>query len=414
MRKGKTTDKVLKMSCWVLIILTLIVACDLRIAWGAAASDIDVKIAAEERRRKELDQKLQSYRNSIRQMKVKENDLLVRIDQSQQATEKARQEMTILEYQINKLQKDIAILNEVMDETKNRIDDLVFGLKQRMVDIAKYGISEELLLIFSAETTHAVLDSIYLLDRLNQHDQFLISQLLAKKQEITLSQQTLEEHRNRLKQRTQSLEQERQKYSSTIKQTNTYLDDIRRQKALAERAAKEMEDAQKAVGQTILTLMRQKKEREAVAKKAGGKGSVDYLAGRITQGRGSMFDWPLRGPMSSSFGSRVHPVFKTKTFHSGMDISSPRGTPVKAAAPGEVLFEGWMRGYGQVVIIDHGRDYSTVYAHMSSTRVKEGTVVNAGTVIGTVGNTGTTTGYHLHFEVRVGSTAKNPLDYLKR
>jgi murein DD-endopeptidase MepM/ murein hydrolase activator NlpD len=413
-RKGKTTDKVLKMSCWVLIILTLIVACDLRIAWGAAASDIDVKIAAEERRRKELDQKLQSYRNSIRQMKVKENDLLVRIDQSQQATEKARQEMTILEYQINKLQKDIAILNEVMDETKNRIDDLVFGLKQRMVDIAKYGISEELLLIFSAETTHAVLDSIYLLDRLNQHDQFLISQLLAKKQEITLSQQTLEEHRNRLKQRTQSLEQERQKYSSTIKQTNTYLDDIRRQKALAERAAKEMEDAQKAVGQTILTLMRQKKEREAVAKKAGGKGSVDYLAGRITQGRGSMFDWPLRGPMSSSFGSRVHPVFKTKTFHSGMDISSPRGTPVKAAAPGEVLFEGWMRGYGQVVIIDHGRDYSTVYAHMSSTRVKEGTVVNAGTVIGTVGNTGTTTGYHLHFEVRVGSTAKNPLDYLKR
>jgi murein DD-endopeptidase MepM/ murein hydrolase activator NlpD len=73
-----------------------------------------------------------------------------------------------------------------------------------------------------------------------------------------------------------------------------------------------------------------------------------------------------------------------------------------------------MRGYGQVVIIDHGRDYSTVYAHMSSTQVKEGTVVGAGTVIGAVGNTGTTTGYHLHFEVRIGSTAKDPLSYLKR
>jgi murein DD-endopeptidase MepM/ murein hydrolase activator NlpD len=127
-----------------------------------------------------------------------------------------------------------------------------------------------------------------------------------------------------------------------------------------------------------------------------------------------MFDWPLRGPMSSPFGSRVHPVFKTKSFHSGLDIAAPRGTPIKAAAPGEVLFEGWMRGYGQVIIIDHGRNYSTVYAHMSSTRVKEGTVVNAGTVVGAVGDTGTTTGYHLHFEVRVGSTAKNPLDYLKR
>jgi murein DD-endopeptidase MepM/ murein hydrolase activator NlpD len=398
----------------VLIVLALVVAFGVEIAWGAAAVDIDAKIAAEERRRKELDQKLESYRNSIQQMKVKENDLLVRIDRSQQATEKARQEMTLLEYQIGKLQKDIGVLNENMDQTKQRIENLVFGLKQRMVDIAKYGISEELLLIFSAETTHAVLDSIYLLEKLNQHDQFLIEQLLDKKQEIELSRQILQEHRARLQQRAQSLEQERKKYNSTIKQTNTYLNDIRRQKALAERAAREMEEAQKAVGQTILTLMRQKKEREAAAKKAGGKGSIDYLAGRIAQGRGSMFDWPLRGPLSSSFGSRVHPVFKTKSFHSGIDLSAPRGTPVKAAAPGEVLFEGWMRGYGQVVIIDHGRNYSTVYAHMSSTQVKEGTVVGAGTVIGTVGNTGTTTGYHLHFEVRVGSTAKNPLDYLKR
>jgi murein DD-endopeptidase MepM/ murein hydrolase activator NlpD len=158
--------------------------------------------------------------------------------------------------------------------------------------------------------------------------------------------------------------------------------------------------------------MRQKKEREEAAKRAGtGKGSVDYLVGR---GRGNMFDWPLRGPISSPFGGRVHPVFKTKSFHSGLDVAAPRGTPIAAAAPGEVLYEGWMRGYGQVVIIDHGRNYSTVYAHMSSTRVKEGTIVKAGTILGTVGNTGTATGYHLHFEVRQGSTAKNPLDYLKR
>jgi murein DD-endopeptidase MepM/ murein hydrolase activator NlpD len=251
--------------------------------------------------------------------------------------------------------------------------------------------------------------------KLAEYDKFLLEQLHGKKQEIELSTKTLEDHRDRLQERSKALEQERQKESSAIKQTNTYLDDIRRQKAVAERAAKEMEDAQAAVGKTIIELMRQKKERDEAAKKAGrSTGGVDYLKDRIAQGRGSMFDWPLRGPLSSPFGQRVHPVFKTKMFHSGIDISSPRGTPVKAAAPGEVLFEGWMRGYGQVVIIDHGRNYSTVYAHMSSTRVKDGTVVGAGTVIGAVGNTGTTTGYHLHFEVREGSTAKDPLSYLKR
>ena len=384
-------------------------------AWGASNSDIDAQIAAEERRRRELDQRLETYRKSIAQMRNQESNMLVRIDRSQQAAEKARQEIAVLKLQEQKTQNSISTLNNEMAKTENRMEELKLGLKQRIVDISKYGTTEELLVVFSAESTHEVLDSVYLMKRMAEYDSFLIEQLQNKKQEIELSRKTLENHRDRLKEQSRSLEQERQKENSAIKQTNTFLDDIRRQKALAEIIAREMEEAQAAVGKTIMELMRQRKERDEAAKKAGrSAGSVDYLKDRIARGRGSMFDWPLRGPLSSSFGQRVHPVFKTKMFHSGIDISSPRGTPVKAAAPGEVLFEGWMRGYGQVVIIDHGRNYSTVYAHMSSTRVKEGTVVGAGTVLGAVGNTGTTTGYHLHFEVREGSTAKNPLDYLKR
>jgi murein DD-endopeptidase MepM/ murein hydrolase activator NlpD len=296
-----------------------------------------------------------------------------------------------------------------------QIDDIRARLRQRLIDASKYGDSEALLLILSAESTHEMLDSVYLLEKLSQYDQSLIEQLQSRAWEMELSRKTMEDHSARLEQRMKDLGRERQRFTAAIKETNTVLDDIRRQKSTAERAAKEMEEAQKAVGQTILELMRQRKERDEAAKKSGkGQGSVDYLAGRMAQGRGSMFDWPLRGKISSSFGTRVHPVFKTKSFHSGMDIASPQGTPVKAAAPGEVLFEGWMRGYGRVVIIDHGRDYSTVYAHMSSAQVREGAIVKAGTVIGAVGDTGTTTGFHLHFEVRVGSTAKNPLDYLKR
>jgi murein DD-endopeptidase MepM/ murein hydrolase activator NlpD len=127
-----------------------------------------------------------------------------------------------------------------------------------------------------------------------------------------------------------------------------------------------------------------------------------------------MLGWPIRGPIASPYGSRVHPVFKTKSFNSGIDIRAASGAPVTAAGPGEVLFEGWLRGFGQVVIVDHGRNISTVYAHLASTRVKEGDAVEEGTPIGTVGNTGTSEGYSLHFEVRVGESAKNPLDYLKK
>ena len=114
------------------------------------------------------------------------------------------------------------------------------------------------------------------------------------------------------------------------------------------------------------------------------------------------------------YGSRVHPVFKTKVFNSGIDIKAASGTAVKAAGPGEVLYQGWLRGFGQVVIIDHGGDLSTVYAHLGGASVREGSVVKAGTVIGRVGNSGTDSEYGLHFEVRKNGSAKNPMNYLRK
>ena len=113
------------------------------------------------------------------------------------------------------------------------------------------------------------------------------------------------------------------------------------------------------------------------------------------------------------YGSRVHPTFKTKIFNSGIDIKAPSGAPVKAAGPGEVLYQGWLRGFGQVVIIDHGGNISTVYAHLSGASVREGASVKTGTVIGRVGNSGTDSEYGLHFEVRKNGSAVNPMNYLR-
>jgi murein DD-endopeptidase MepM/ murein hydrolase activator NlpD len=111
---------------------------------------------------------------------------------------------------------------------------------------------------------------------------------------------------------------------------------------------------------------------------------------------------------------RVHPTFKTKIMHTGIDIRAERGVPVRAAGPGEVLYSGWLRGYGQVVIVDHGNSLTTVYAHLSSSVVEEGMPVKEGQTIGAVGSSGTATGAHLHFEVRVNGDARDPLAYLRR
>ncbi len=128
------------------------------------------------------------------------------------------------------------------------------------------------------------------------------------------------------------------------------------------------------------------------------------------------FIWPLRGPITSPFGYRIHPIFKTRIFHSGIDIGVPMGTPVKASNAGKVIYVGWYGGYGKVVIIDHGqyngKAISTLYAHLSSYNVSVGQKVSQGQKIGNAGSTGYSTGPHLHFEVRVRGKVQNPLNYI--
>jgi len=121
---------------------------------------------------------------------------------------------------------------------------------------------------------------------------------------------------------------------------------------------------------------------------------------------------PVTGRLSSLFGNRQHPSSKSSRFHAGIDISAPRGTPVNSSMSGKVTYAGWRRGYGLVVVIDHGKGIETVYAHCSKLAVKVGQHVNTGQRIGYVGNTGVATGSHLHFEVRRDGNVRNPLRYM--
>jgi murein DD-endopeptidase MepM/ murein hydrolase activator NlpD len=120
----------------------------------------------------------------------------------------------------------------------------------------------------------------------------------------------------------------------------------------------------------------------------------------------SGFIWPVSGPVTSPFGMRWGRM------HTGIDIGVPYGTPIRAAASGQVIYAGWMDGYGNLVFIDHGRGISTGYAHQSSIAVSNGQAVTQGQVVGYVGCTGHCFGPHLHFEVRVNGTPVDPLAYL--
>lgn len=118
------------------------------------------------------------------------------------------------------------------------------------------------------------------------------------------------------------------------------------------------------------------------------------------------FVWPVKGEVSSPFGVR------NGMKHSGIDILAPKGTSVLAAASGEAIYTGQLKGYGNIVILRHSDEFTTVYAHLDEVMVKEHEKVQQGQMIATVGNTGRSEGSHLHFEIRVKNVARNPLFYL--
>lgn len=134
-------------------------------------------------------------------------------------------------------------------------------------------------------------------------------------------------------------------------------------------------------------------------------------SGREATNEGTLapeFIWPVRGVTVSGYGPR------NGSFHDGIDISAPEGTPIRAVQHGEVIYSDQLRGYGNLIIIRHGDGLVSVYSHNRKNLVREGQKVAKGEVIGEVGSTGRVSGPHLHFEVRRNNKARDPLHYLPR
>jgi murein DD-endopeptidase MepM/ murein hydrolase activator NlpD len=234
-----------------------------------------------------------------------------------------------------------------------------------------------------------------LLNQIAGRDQDALDRMHALQQDLTLQQDTankakaLAEQRRKLEE--QSLSELRQALSAKQKL----------QDAVEARIKDYQQEADAVAAQeTSLSSLIRSKETVATASRGADDGAV---AGRIS---GAGLIWPVSGPVTSGFG------YRWGRLHAGIDIAVGIGTPIHAAKAGTVIFSGQMSGYGGVVIIDHGGGFSTLYAHQSRPAASEGQQVAQGEVIGYSGNTGHSTGPHLHFETRVNGSPQNPRQYL--
>ncbi len=200
-----------------------------------------------------------------------------------------------------------------------------------------------------------------------------------------------------------------------------HLDDLERSE---DQVRAQIADAERRTQQR-LEAERQRREAERQRREAEETARDDAAGGGDTPTEGSGPDeptptepisngWlrPSNGRLTSGYGYRTHPVHGGQRLHAGVDLASPTGSPVRASREGIVSFVGWMSGYGNTVMVSHGDGMVTLYAHLSSYAVSYDDFVLQGDTVGGVGMTGTATGPHLHFEVRVGGAPQNPCGYI--
>ena len=161
-----------------------------------------------------------------------------------------------------------------------------------------------------------------------------------------------------------------------------------------------------AVKDLIQERIRQAEAARQAQQEESGGSDDNYVEGT------GQLSWPCSGVITSPYGYRTHPIFGRTIYHSGIDIGVAYGTPIHAADSGTVIYSGWISGYGNAVIIDHGGGMQTLYGHNQSLNVSEGQSVSKGAVIAFAGSTGNSTGPHCHFEVEINGQAVDPMGYL--
>lgn len=227
-----------------------------------------------------------------------------------------------------------------------------------------------------------------------QADRKILAALKAQADDLIRRRRNIERQKNEIALLTQQLEAQKSEFEAQAQTQETLINRLQQDRAALEEAEEQLEKE----SNSLTFLIRQ---RLAAASRSG----------IIIRGTGQ-FSFPVDGSVTSSFGYRVHPILGYRRFHAGIDFGVGYGTVIRAADSGTVIFAGWYGGYGRAVIIDHGNNLTSLYAHTSAVYVREGEGVQRGQAIAAVGSTGLSTGPHLHFEVRQNGEPVNPANFL--
>lgn len=332
-------------------------------------------------------------REKINRLKWLESVETNKLYKNQQKLENANTNLSNSKNQIRSAQRELDDLQAKLDRASAEYNSLNFILADHIRAVYKSQRKAYFEILLSSEDINMLVDRVYFQKIILQEDYRKMAEAKAKANEINQLARSIQARKRNLERSVASINSQQAYINKAIAKNESMINKLRTDRIAYQKAEKELAKQSASIGTYI--------------NKTAKDSNVQVASGFIK---------PIQGRITSPFGYRTHPIFNSRSFHSGVDIGGPNLGAIRASNSGKVIYSGWYGGYGKVVILEHGivngKPITTLYAHMNSIAVTNGQRVTKGQTLGYEGTTGYSTGPHCHFEVRVNGQPNNPLNYI--
>lgn len=376
--------------------------------WLALAAAIpgaaDERIGDYQDQARQVDRRIKEKKAEAASFSKEEKAAIARLHEADRELDGARKRAASLRNDLDGLATAVEETRTWIEDLARRIDETETYAARRMAALYKLQCLGRMSFLASAGSVADFFRRKTALRTILDHDEAVLTRLGREKSELAQALSDLEARKTEKAAAERRYREQMAELARKKDQRKALLTQVRGRKRLALAAVDSLQQSAKKLEGKIERL-RIKELKVETAEKAPDS--------RFNAAKG-LLNMPVDGKIIATFGRFKNPEFNVVNFQSGIDIKAEKGAPIRAVRDGRVLFSDWFKGYGNLLIVDHGNSYYTLYAHADKVYKQEGQSVKAGEVIATVGDTGSLKGPMLHFEVRHHGKPMDPLKWLKK
>lgn len=398
------------------ILVVAILLCGLPTGLAAEkASERSSRLRDKRQELNQLKQELDRERSQAKQVARKEQSLFEELDRIDRELQKKGRELKVLQGKLRDSTERLKATQKEIGVTHTHLDQIKGLLRRRVRAIYKQGRHGYVQALLSSEDLSGASRRVRYLAAIASQDHRMVAAYTAALEQLQAKELELERSRKELTLSQKAVAAKHEEILAEQRERRVLLAKVQERKKGHLAAIRQLELAAKDLQSLIGRLQREKRiqtgrgsapaePQPAQPNSEGGAGAFAALKGRLP--------WPTPGTLASPFGRQEHPRYRTVTFNRGIEINAPEGQKIIAVSDGAVLYADWFKGYGRLIVLDHGDGYYTVYAHVAEMLVKIGDRAAKGQSIALVGNTGSTAGSQLYFEVRYRGRPQDPVAWL--